>query len=84
MPAGQRPAPGLPSSWKVDYYAPGVGRILTTLATPSFERRNTELLSYDLGDGAREPAVDERQTPGRARRWWAWAKALGRRKGGAS
>ncbi|MBI4051929.1 MAG: tetratricopeptide repeat protein [Elusimicrobia bacterium] len=35
-------------SWKYDYYAPGVGRILTTVAGPGFENRNTELLSYQV------------------------------------
>jgi hypothetical protein len=39
---------GNESSWKVDYYAPGVGKVLTTLATPSTEKRNTELISYQL------------------------------------
>ncbi len=43
-------AAGAPS-WKVDYYAPGVGRVLTTLATEAGEKRNTELLSYNLASG---------------------------------
>ncbi|MBI4395969.1 MAG: tetratricopeptide repeat protein [Elusimicrobia bacterium] len=42
---------GIETSWKKDYYAPGVGKVLTTLATPATEKRNTELLSYDLSNG---------------------------------
>jgi hypothetical protein len=42
---------GIDSSWKLDYYAPGVGRVLTTLATVAGEKRNTELLSYNLEGG---------------------------------
>ncbi len=41
-------ASGNESSWKVDYYAPGVGKVLTSLATASGEKRNTELISYQL------------------------------------
>ncbi|MBI4055923.1 MAG: tetratricopeptide repeat protein [Elusimicrobia bacterium] len=35
-------------SWKYDYYAPGVGRVLTTVGGPNYEHRNTELLSYSV------------------------------------
>jgi hypothetical protein len=42
---------GVSAAWKVEYYAPGVGRVLTTLATATSEKRNTELLSYNLGTG---------------------------------
>lgn len=34
-------------SWKYDYYAPGVGRVKTTIAGPGFENPNTELLKFD-------------------------------------
>ncbi len=37
---------GLPS-WIYNYYAPGTGRVLTTVAGKGFENRNTELLSYE-------------------------------------
>jgi len=33
---------------RFEYYAPGVGRVLTTLSTKSGEKRNTELLSYEI------------------------------------
>ncbi len=36
---------GVPGA-TLEYYAPSVGRILTAFATPSGEKRNTELLSY--------------------------------------
>lgn len=36
---------GLPS-WKYDFYCPAVGKVLTTVAGPGFENRNTELLRY--------------------------------------
>ncbi|MFA5858133.1 MAG: hypothetical protein WC955_03600 [Elusimicrobiota bacterium] len=37
----------LPGSWRYDYYAPGVGRILTTTAAGKMpETRMTELLTY--------------------------------------
>jgi len=45
------PLPGVTSSWKVDYYAPGIGKVLTSAATATTEKRNTELLSYNLLDG---------------------------------
>jgi hypothetical protein len=35
---------GLPS-WTYTYYAPGVGRVLTSVAGPGFETRNAELLA---------------------------------------
>ncbi|OGS05686.1 MAG: hypothetical protein A3G41_03880 [Elusimicrobia bacterium RIFCSPLOWO2_12_FULL_59_9] len=35
------------ASWKYDYFAPGVGRVLTTVAGPGFEHRNSELLSFE-------------------------------------
>ena len=34
-------------SWRFDYYCPGVGRALTTVAGTDFENPNTELLSYE-------------------------------------
>jgi VanZ family protein len=48
---------GLTSSWKVSYYAPGIGKVLTTLGSPAGERRNTELLSYSLPDKGEALAV---------------------------
>ncbi|HRY28916.1 MAG TPA: VanZ family protein [Elusimicrobiota bacterium] len=42
---------GITGSWQLNYYAPGVGHVLTTLATSGGERRNTELLSYNLSGG---------------------------------
>lgn len=41
---------GIPS-WLFEYYAPGVGRVLTTVAGKGFENRNTELLSYEKKNG---------------------------------
>lgn len=35
------------SSWAYVYYAPGVGRVLTSAAGPGFETRNAELLKYE-------------------------------------
>jgi hypothetical protein len=35
-----------PQSWKYDYYAPGVGRIKTSVGAPGVENPNTELLDY--------------------------------------
>ena len=32
------------TSWKYDYYCPGVGRVKTTVGGPGFEKPNTELL----------------------------------------
>ena len=40
---------GFPS-WMYNYYAPGTGRVLTTVAGKGFENRNTELLSYEKKD----------------------------------
>lgn len=40
---------GFPS-WLYNYYAPGTGRVLTTVAGKGFENRNTELLSYEKKD----------------------------------
>lgn len=34
------------TAWKYDYYCPGVGRALTTVAGADFENPNTELLSF--------------------------------------
>ena len=42
---------GASPSWKYDYYAPGVGRILTTVAGKGFENPNTELISYQTQEG---------------------------------
>lgn len=39
-------AAGLAGSWKFDYYCPGVGRVLTTIAGPGFENPNSELKSF--------------------------------------
>jgi VanZ family protein len=50
---------GVTGSWQVNYYAPGVGRVLTSLASGSSERRNTELLSYNLGRGREIGAGDD-------------------------
>jgi hypothetical protein len=38
-------AAGIDSSWKYDYYCPGMGRVKTTVAGPGFEHSNTELSS---------------------------------------
>ncbi len=40
-----------PESWKYDYYAPGVGRVKTTIGGPGFENPNTELVKYSIGGG---------------------------------
>lgn len=37
----------IPGFWKYDYYAPGVGRVKTTIGGPGFENPNTELLKFD-------------------------------------
>ena len=34
------------SSWRYDYYCPGVGRVKTTIGGPGFENPNTELLRF--------------------------------------
>lgn len=36
------------SSWTFTYYAPGVGKVLTTVGTTKGEHRNAELLSYTV------------------------------------
>ncbi|OVE78233.1 hypothetical protein BVX98_00755 [bacterium F11] len=45
---------------RFEYYAPGVGRILTTLSSSHGEKRNTELISYKIaafpGFGSRDPS----------------------------
>jgi hypothetical protein len=38
--------PRFPKSWKFDYFAPGVGRIKTTVGAAGVENPNTELLRY--------------------------------------
>ncbi|MDX6769285.1 MAG: hypothetical protein SF051_07120 [Elusimicrobiota bacterium] len=38
-----------PKVWRYDYYAPGVGRVKTTLGGPGYENPNAELLRYDGG-----------------------------------
>ena len=38
--------PRFPKSWKFDYFAPGVGRVKTTVGAPGVENPNTELLRY--------------------------------------
>lgn len=38
-----------PKTWRYDYYAPGVGRVKTTLGGPGYENPNAELLRYDGG-----------------------------------
>jgi hypothetical protein len=38
--------PRFPRSWKFDYFAPGVGRVKTTVGAPGVENPNTELLRY--------------------------------------
>ncbi|MBI4375573.1 MAG: tetratricopeptide repeat protein [Elusimicrobia bacterium] len=38
--------PQFKGSWKYDYYAPGVGRVKTTVAGPGFENPNAELLEF--------------------------------------
>jgi len=35
------------SSWRYDYYCPGIGRVKTTIGGPGFENPNTELLRYN-------------------------------------
>lgn len=35
-----------PQVWRYDYYAPGVGRVKTTLGGPGYENPNAELLRY--------------------------------------
>ncbi|MBI4055352.1 MAG: tetratricopeptide repeat protein [Elusimicrobia bacterium] len=40
---------GAGGSWKYDYYAPGVGKVLTTVAGPSYENRNAELIEFQAG-----------------------------------
>jgi len=35
---------------RFEYYAPGVGRVLTTLSSQKGEKRNTELMSYKIAD----------------------------------
>jgi hypothetical protein len=35
--------------WRFDYYAPGVGRVKTTLGGPGYENPNAELSRYDGG-----------------------------------
>ena len=37
-----------PGSWKYEYYAPGVGRVKTTVGGKGYENPNTELLKYGL------------------------------------
>jgi tetratricopeptide (TPR) repeat protein len=34
-------------TWTYDYYAPGVGRVKSTLAGPGYENPNTELIKFD-------------------------------------
>jgi hypothetical protein len=34
------------TSWRYDYYCPGVGRVKTTIGGPGFENPNTELLRF--------------------------------------
>lgn len=38
-----------PHTWRYDYYAPGVGRVKTTIAGKGYENPNAELLRYDGG-----------------------------------
>jgi hypothetical protein len=38
--------PRFRNSWKFDYYAPGVGRVKTTVGAPGVENPNTELTHY--------------------------------------
>ncbi len=40
-------------AWKYDYFAPGVGRIKTTVGGSGFEEPNTELKSYHAPDPSR-------------------------------
>ncbi|KAF0125440.1 MAG: hypothetical protein FD189_1622 [Elusimicrobia bacterium] len=42
----RRAIAGMPS-WIYEYYAPGVGRVLTTVAGDDFENRVTELIDYE-------------------------------------
>lgn len=58
---------GRGEAWKVEYYAPGVGKVLTSVASAAGERRQTELLSYSL------PGAEEK--PPRAG-LWARAKKM--------
>ena len=37
---------GINTAWKYDYYCPGIGRVMTTVAGPGFERPNTELSEF--------------------------------------
>lgn len=37
------------AGYKYEYYAPGVGKVLTTVAAKNEERRNTELMSFQAG-----------------------------------
>ena len=37
------------TSWRYDYYCPGVGRVKITIGGPDFENPNTELLRYEGG-----------------------------------
>jgi len=37
------------AGYRNDYYAAGIGQILTTVETKNAEKRNTELLSYQIG-----------------------------------
>ena len=37
------------TSWRYDYYCPGVGRVKITIGGPGFENPNTELLRYEGG-----------------------------------
>lgn len=70
-------AAGSESSWKVDYYAPGVGKVLTTLATASGEKRNTELISYQLS------GKDEKYVPAQEKsdkNLWKSLKSIFKRK----
>ncbi|MBI5241858.1 MAG: tetratricopeptide repeat protein [Elusimicrobia bacterium] len=38
--------PRFPQSWKFDYFAPGVGRVKTTVGARGVENPNTELISF--------------------------------------
>lgn len=38
--------PNIPHSWRYDYYAPGVGKVLSTVATERTEKRNSELIDF--------------------------------------
>ena len=39
-----------PTTWRYDYYCPGVGRVKTTIGGPGYENPNTELLRYGKMD----------------------------------